>query len=76
MPLVNFDSLKVLIHFCCFATRLIKHELQEKCISENFAFMLHKNINSTLDAFPDTLHSNKKGLGIFEGSFRKFINLI
>ena len=48
--------------------------LQEKCTTENFAFILHKNINSKLDLFPDNLHPNKKGQGILKGNFRKFIN--
>ena len=65
MSIVYFDSLKVLIHFSCFATRLINKELQEKCTAEN----LHKNINSKLDLFPDRLHPNQKRQGILKGSF-------
>ena len=34
-------------------------ELQEKCTTENFAFILHKNINGTLDLFPDKLPPNE-----------------
>ena len=49
-------------------------ELQEKCIAENFAFILHKNINSNVDLLPDKLHSNKRGQGILKENFRKFIN--
>ena len=52
----------------------VNKELQEKCTAENFAFILHKNINSKLDLFPDKLHPNKKGQGILKGNFRKFIN--
>ena len=52
----------------------VNKELQEKCTAENFAFILHKNINSKLDLFPDKLHPNKKGLSILKGNFRKFIN--
>ena len=52
----------------------VNKELQEKCTAENFAFIFHKNINSTLDLFPDKLHPNKKGQGIIKGNFRKFIN--
>ena len=48
--------------------------LQEKCTAENFAFILHKNINSKLDLFPDKLRLNKKGQSILKGNFRKFIN--
>ena len=53
----------------------VNKELQEKCTAENFAFILHKNINSKLDLFLDTLHPNKKGQGILKGNFRKFINV-
>ena len=49
-------------------------ELQEKCIAENFAFILHKNINSNVDLLPGKLHSNKRGQGILKENFRKFIN--
>ena len=52
----------------------VNKELQEKCTAENFAFMLHKNINSKLDLLPDKLHPNKKGQSILKGNFRKFIN--
>ena len=52
----------------------VNKELQEKCTAENFAFILHKNINSKLDLFPDKLHPNKKGQNILKGNFRKFIN--
>ena len=52
----------------------VNRELQEKCTAENFAFILHKNINSKLDLFPDKLHPNKKDQGILKGNFRKFIN--
>ena len=54
--------------------RKVNKELQEKCTAENFAFILHKNINSKLDLFPDKLHPNKKGQSILKGNFRKFIN--
>ena len=50
----------------------VNKELQEKCTAENFAFILHKNINSKLDLFPDKLHP--KGQSILKGNFRKFIN--
>ena len=52
----------------------VNKELEEKCTAENFAFIVHKNINSKLDLFPDKLHPNKKGQGILKGNFRKFIN--
>ena len=52
----------------------VNKELQEKCTAENFAFILHKNIHSKFDLFPDKLHSNKKGQSILIGNFRKFIN--
>ena len=52
----------------------VNKELQEKCTAENFAFILHKNINSKLDLFPDKLHPKKKGQSILKGNFRKFIN--
>ena len=52
----------------------VNKELQEKCTAENFAFILHKNVNSKLDIFPDKLHPNKKGQSILKGNFRKFIN--
>ena len=42
--------------------------------AENFTFILHKNVNSKLDLFPDKLHPNKKDQGILKGNFRKFIN--
>ena len=51
----------------------VNKELQ-KCAAENFASILHKNINSKLDLFPDKLHPNKKVQGILKGYFRKFIN--
>ena len=51
----------------------VNKELQ-KCTAENFAFILHKNINSKLDLFPDKLRPNKKVQGILKGYFRKFIN--
>ena len=38
----------------------INKELQEKCTAENFAFILHKNINSKLDLFPDKFILIKK----------------
>ena len=60
-----FDNLKVLIHFSCFATRLINKELPEKCTAEN----LHKNIISKLDLFPDRLHPNEKSQDILKGRF-------
>ena len=41
---------------------------------ENFAFILHKNINSKLDLFPDKLQPNKKDQDILRGDFRKFFN--
>ena len=47
----------------------VNKDLQEKCTTENFAFILHKNINSKLDLFPDKLHPNKRGQGILEGHF-------
>ena len=31
----------------------VNKELQEKCTAENFAFIVHKNINSKLDLFLD-----------------------
>ena len=52
----------------------VNKELQEKCTAENFAFILHKKINSKLDLFPDKLHPNKTGQSILKGNFRKFIN--
>ena len=52
----------------------VKKELEEKCNAENFAFLVHKNINSKLDLFPDKLNPNKKGQGILKGNFRKFVN--
>ena len=39
----------------------VNKELEEKCTAENFAFIVHKNINSKLDLFPDKLNPNKKG---------------
>ena len=51
----------------------VNKELQENCTAENFAFTLHKNVNSKLDLFPDKLHPNKKGQKILKGNFRKFI---
>ena len=44
---------------------------KEKCTTENFAFILHKNINSEFDLFPDKLHPNKKGQAILKGNVRK-----
>ena len=38
----------------------INKELQEKCTAENFAFILHKNINSKFDLFPDKFILIKK----------------
>ena len=52
----------------------VSKELQEKCTAKNFAFIVHKNINSKLDLFPDKLHSNKKGQGILKGTVTKFID--
>ena len=52
----------------------VNEVLQEKCTAENLAFILHKNINSKLDLFPDKLHPNKKGQGILKGNFKRFIN--
>ena len=46
--------------------------LQEKCTAENFAIIQHTNINSKLDLFPDKIHLNKKGKGIWKS--RRFIN--
>ena len=37
--------------------RKVEKEFQDKCTSENSAFILHKNINSELDLFPDKLTS-------------------
>ena len=49
-----------------------QQQSQEKCTAENFAFILHENINSKLDLFPDKLHSSKKGQDILkENSKRK-----
>ena len=49
----------------------VNKQSQEKC-TENFAFILHENINSKLDLFPDKLHSSKKGQDILkENSKRK-----
>ena len=36
-------------------------KLEEICTVENFAFIVHENINSKLDFFPDKLHPNQKG---------------
>ena len=52
----------------------VNKELQEKCTTENFAFIVYKNINSKLDLLPGKLHPNKKGEGILKGNFRKFLN--
>ena len=52
----------------------VNKELQEKSTADNFAFILHKNINSKLDLFPNKLHPNRKGQGILKGNFTKFIN--
>ena len=52
----------------------VSKELQEKCTAKNFAFIVHKNINSKLDLFPDKLHPNKKGQGILKGTVTKFID--
>ena len=51
----------------------VNKELEEKCTAENFAFIVHKNINSKLDLFPHTLNPNKHGQGI-KGNSRKLIN--
>ena len=32
--------------------RKVNKELEEKCTGKNFAFIVHKNINSKLDIFP------------------------
>ena len=52
----------------------VNKELEEKCTTENFAFIVHKNINSKFDLFPDKLHPYKNGQGILKGNFRKLIN--
>ena len=39
----------------------VNKELEEKYTAKNFAFIVHKNINSKLDLFPDKLHPIKKG---------------
>ena len=52
----------------------VNKELEEKWTAKNFAFIVHKNINSKLDLFPDKLHPNKKGQGILKRNFREFIN--
>ena len=52
----------------------VNEDLQEKFTAENFAFILHKSINSKLDLFPDKFHPKKKGQGILIGNFRTFIN--
>ena len=52
----------------------VNKELQEKSTAKNCAFIVHKNINSKLDLFPDKLNPNKKGQGILKGNFRKFVN--
>ena len=51
----------------------VNKELEEKCNAKNFAVIVHKNINSTLELFPDKLHPNKKGQSILTGNFRKCI---
>ena len=51
----------------------VNKELEEKCTAENFAFIVHKNINSKLDLFPHKLNPNKNGQGI-KGNSRKLIN--
>ena len=58
----------------CEKGKKVNEILQEKCTAENFSFILHKNINSKLDLFPDKLHPNKKGQGILNGNFKRFIN--
>ena len=45
-----------------------------KCTVKSFAFLVHKNIYSKLDVFPDKLYPNKKGQVILKGKFRIFIN--
>ena len=45
-----------------------------KCTAKSFAFLVHKNIYSKLDVFPDKLYPNKKGQVILKGNFRIFIN--
>ena len=52
----------------------VNRELEEKYTAENFAFIVHKNMNSKLDLFPDKSHPNKKDQVILKGNFRKFIN--
>ena len=47
----------------------VNKELEEKSTAENFAFIVHKNINSKLDLFPNKLRPNKKGQGILKGNF-------
>ena len=49
----------------------VNKELQEKCTAENFAFILHKSINSKLDLFPDKLHPNEKGQSILKNLIKK-----
>ena len=51
----------------------VKKDLQEKCTAENLVFVLHKNINSKLDLFPDKFNPNKNDQGILKGNFRTFI---
>ena len=46
--------------------RKVNKELLEKCTSQKFAFISHKNINSKLDLFFDKLHPNKNVQGIFK----------
>ena len=52
----------------------VNKELQEKYTAENFASVLHKNINNKLDLFRYKLHLSKKGQGILKENFRKIIN--
>ena len=49
----------------------VNKELEEKCTAKNFAFLVHKNMNSKF--FPDKSHPNKKDQVIIKGNFRKFI---
>ena len=52
----------------------VNKELQEKYTAENFAFILHKNINNKLDLIRYKLYLSKKGQGVLKENFRKFIN--
>ena len=51
----------------------VNEELEEKCTPLNFAFIVHKNINSKLDLFLDKLHPNKKGQGILKGNLENLL---